>query len=233
MPVPDSGSVPTKQVSSAVSDLDRRLRRMRVARSDRRMIVEEVRADLQAAAADGVGPAVLLGPDVDAFARRAIGAGGYRTRPRDYPRILAGGVLMAGIVIVAMCWLIMGVLQPAFSSWFDLDGRYPTLGPIVVFGGIALAGLLGALIGLRTMLGKDPAARATVRRAALLLPIGSAAGVVAVLAVANSPDYRSTPGVVTVQVLFVVGGAAIALVAARWWAVQVSDADSGRKPDEQ
>lgn len=47
-----------------------------------------------------------------------------------------------------------------------------------------------------------PAASVTLRRVALLVPVGAAGGVAAVIAVASHPDYATTGVIVTVQVLF-------------------------------
>jgi hypothetical protein len=218
----DSAPADTRQIEEVTEELDRSLRRMRLSRDDRRTVVGDVRADLETAAADGVGPAALVGPDIDAFARKAVDAGGYVPRPRDFSRVVAGGVLATVVVVVAAYWLIVGVLQPLLASWFTLDGHYPTAGPVVVYAAITLLGLLGTLAGLLWLLTDRPAARPTMIRAALLLPIGVAAGIAAVVALTRTPDYRSTPGTVTLQVLFVLIGVAAALAVARWWAVRTS-----------
>ena len=231
MSKPDSApglaaQIDSTQIDAATADLNRRLRRLRITRRDRRAIVEEIRSDLQTAAADGVSPAVLIGPDVDVFAREAIEAGGYRPRPYDYPRVLTGGILAAVAAVVVGYLLIVEVLTPVLSSWFTLDGRYPSAGPVVAYGAIALAGVLGVLAAVRWLLAGRPAARETLHRAALLVPIGAAAGVAAVIAVARDADYRLTGAAVTVQVLFVVLGVAAALGVARWWALHtVTDGD--------
>lgn len=73
-----------------------------------------------------------------------------------------------------------------------------------------------------------PAAGPALSRAALLRPVGAAAGVGAVVAVARDPDYRSTPGAVTLTVSFVVIGVVLALGGARWWAVRTT---AGRQDD--
>jgi hypothetical protein len=225
MSKPDSAPSPaahidSTQIDAATADLDRRLRRLRISRRDRRVIVDGIRGDLHAAAADGVSPAALIGPDVDAFAREAVEAGGYRARSRDYPRVLTGGVLAAAAAVVVGYLLIVEVLTPVLSSWFTLDGSYPTVGPLVAYGGVVLVGLLGVLVAVRSLLAGRPAARETLNRAALLLPIGAAAGIAAVIAVARDPDYRVTVAAVTVQVLFVVLGVAAALASARWWSLR-------------
>ena len=210
------------QIDSATEELDRRLRRLRITRGDRRTIVQDVRSDLHTAAADGVSPEVLIGPDVDAFAREAIEAGGYRPSSRDYPRVLTVGVLAAAAAVVAGYLLIVEVFTPLLSSWFTLDSSYPTAGPLVAYGGIVLVGLLGVLAAVRWLLTGRPAARETLNRAALLLPIGAAAGIGAVITVARDLDYRLTVATVSVQVLFVALGVAAALGVARWWAIRTA-----------
>jgi hypothetical protein len=219
----DSAPGGDRQIDEVTAELDRSLRRMRLSRDDRRTVVGDVRADLETAAADGVSPVALIGPDIDAFARKTVDAGGYLPRRRDFSRVIAGGVLATVVVVVAAYLLIVEVLQPLFASWFTLDGHYPTAGPVVVYAAITLGGLLGTLAGLRWLLTDRPAARPTVTRAALLLPIGAAAGIAAVVALARTPNYRSTPGTVTLQVLFVLIGVATALAVARWWAVRTSN----------
>jgi hypothetical protein len=181
--------------------------------------VADVRGDLQAAAADGVGPAVLIGPDVDAFARRAIEEGGYRPRPGDYARVVTGAVLGAVVTVVAGFLLVVVVLQPALASWFTLDGHYPAAGPVVVYGA---TGLLGSLVTLGRVLTGRPAARATVRRAALLTPLGVAAGVVAATALAHRPGYPIGAGSIAPQALCVVLPFVAALLVSRWWALRAS-----------
>lgn len=215
-----AAQIDSTQIDAATADLDRRLRRLRITRRDRRTIVEEIRTDLHTAAADGVSPEVLIGPDIDAFAREAIEAAGYRPPSRDYPRVITGGILAAAAAVVAGYLLIVEVLTPFLSSWFTLGGSYPTAGPLVAYGGIVLVGLLGVLAAGRWVLADRPASRETLHRAALLLPIGAAAGAAAVTAVARDPDYRLTVATVAVQVLFMALGIAAALGVARWWALR-------------
>lgn len=220
MSEPDSTTVPAEQIDHTTANLDRRLRRQRLPRRDRRVIVEEVRSDLQTAAAAGVSPAVLVGPDIDAFARATIEAGGYRRRSNDYPKLLTGGVLAAAVAVVVGYLLVVELLTPALSSWFTLDGHYPTAGPLVVYGAVALSGLLGILAAVNCLLRGRPAARETLRNAAFLVPIGAGAATAAVIAVARDPDYTTTWASITLQVLLLVLGVALALSVARYWAVR-------------
>jgi hypothetical protein len=228
----DNAPAAAAQIRAIAAELDRSLRRLQLPRSDRRTIVDEVRGDLQTAAADGVDPETLIGPDIDAFAREAVEAGGYRPRPYDYPRILAGGILAAGVTLVAAYLLIVELLQPALASWFTLDGDYPTAGPVVVLGGIAVVGVLGTLGALAWLLAGRPAARETVRRAALLTPFGLAVGIAAAFAVARDPGYAVTVASVSTQVALVALPVVAALGISRWWAVRAaSDHDEEARPE--
>ena len=228
MSEPDSAPAVAAQIRSITAELDRRLRRLRLARADRQAIVSEVRGDLQTAAADGVSPETLIGPDIDAFAREAVEAGGYRPRPHDYPRTLVGGILAAGVAVVAAYLLIVVLLPPVLASWFSLDGHYPSLGPAVAFGGIAVVAVLGTLRALAWLLAGRPAVRETVRRAALLVPIGAAIGIAANLVVGRDPDYAVTGPTLLTQVLLVVVPVAAALGISRWWAVRTAAGAEGQ-----
>ncbi len=202
--------------------MDRRLRRLHIARGDRRTFVDEVRSDLQTAAAEGVSPAALLGPDIDAFAREAIQAGGYRPQPHDYQRVLVGGGLAAAVAVVGAYFLIVELLTPALASVFELDGHYPTGGPVMASVAIALISLLGLLAALKRLLAGRPAVRETLIRVALLTPLGALAGIAGAVAVARAPDYTATEANAYMQVLFLVLPVLAALGVSRWWAVRTS-----------
>ena len=220
MPTPDVIADHPAQIRAVMAELDRQLGRMHLARQDRRLIMAEVRADLEAAAGDGVSPQTLIGADIAAFARETVSLGGYRPRPGHYRRVLIGGVVVATVALVAAYALIIGVVQPALSSWFTLDRHYPVLGPVVMLCAVVIVGVLGVLVGLRALLAGRVAARETLRRAALLLPVGAAGGAVSVIAVASAPGYRVTLGAVTLQVLIALLGVVLPLAVARWWALR-------------
>jgi hypothetical protein len=218
--VPGTDRVPVTaaQIHAVTAELDRELRRLHIARADRRAIVEEVRSDLAAAAADGVSPTTLIGPEVGAFAREAAEGRGHRPRPRQYRRAVLGGSLAAVLAAAAAYLLIVEVLTPLLSSWFDLGDHYPVAGPVVAFGGIALVAVLVTLAALRLLLTGRPAARETVRRAAVLVPLATAAGIGAAVAVGRDNGYAV--GVVVVEALVIALPFACALAGARWWAMR-------------
>ena len=213
----DGATNTTSQVDAATAELERALRRLHIAADDRRAIVAEVRADLEAAAADGRNPSALIGPDIVTFAREAAEARGHQPRQAQYPRVAIGGTLAAVGGAVAAYLLIVEFLVPLFSSWFDLDGHYPVAGPVVAWAGMALAAVLVTLVVLRVLLTGRAAVRETVRRASVFVPLAMAGGIAAAVAVGQSNDYAV--GVVVVEAVLIVVPVAIALVAARWSAV--------------
>jgi hypothetical protein len=213
MPTPES-PFPADDVESAVRALDRELRRLRIPRRRRAELLEEVRADLYAAAGDGLTPQALLG-DVGTFAREAVAARGWVPRPRvGWPAIVIPLLAAAAALVVA--YVLVALLNPLFSVWFQLDGRYPVAGPVLVYGLLALAGLAGALGAYAAFLRGRPAARPSVREAAWLLPLGAAVGVGAAIAFGRSQDYATPAPVVVTEVLLVAVPCAAALWLARW-----------------
>jgi hypothetical protein len=208
----------TSQLDATTAELERALRRLHLAVSDRRAIVAEVRADLEAAVADGMSPSALIGPDVETFAREAAEARGYRPRQSQYPRVALGGTLAAVVGAGAAYLLIVEFLVPLFASWFDLPGDYPVAGPVVAYAGMAVAAVLVTLLVLHRLLMGRTAARQTVRRAAVLVPLATAGGIAVAAAVGRSNDY--SVGVAVVQAVLIVVPVALALVGARWWAVR-------------
>jgi DNA-binding ferritin-like protein (Dps family) len=176
MPDTESRTSSPVETERAVRLLNRSLRRLRVHRVDRRTITNDVRGDLNAAAAQGVDPVDLLGPDVDAFARSAMEANGVQPMADDYRRLLIGSTLAAALGIPAAYFLFFYLVHPLFVNWFELDGRYPTAGPVLALAVIVLMGTAVVLAALYAMLAGRPARNETVLRAGLLVPVGGGAG---------------------------------------------------------
>lgn len=218
MPDTDTTSVPAQETDRAARQLNRSLRRLHLSRPDRRAITEDVRGDLETAAFEGVRPGDLLGPDVDAFARQAVERGGYEPLADDYPRLLVLSTVAAVVGLPAVYVLFSFVLQPLFDDWFTLDRHYPTAGPVLacVVMGLMATGVLLAV--LYASLAGRPARIETVKRAALLVPVGLALSIAAVLAVTGRDGFTMSEASIYTQVL--PAGAlplGVALASARWW----------------
>lgn len=150
MSTPDTAPT-TAEVEAAVRALDRELRRLRIPRAGRTELVGEVRADLRAAAADGLTPDALLG-DVEAFAREAAVERGHLLLPRD-SWAGAAVALVAGAGALVVGYLLIELLHPVLTRWVQLDGHYPVAGPV-----LGVRGVGGARAGRRTR-GLRPSSR--------------------------------------------------------------------------
>lgn len=227
--MPRAASVTTSSGETDVSirQLNRSLRRLGVSRADRLAITEDVRGDLHAAAAEGVRPAALIGSDVDAFARQALEAGGYEPTTKDYQRLLITCTLAAAVGVPALYLLLSYVVHPLFVNWFELDGSYPTAGPVLAYAFMVLTGTGVIIAALYASLAGRPARSETLTRAALLTPVGGALGIVAVLAVMDRPGFDLSEASIFTQLL--PAGAIPVLTAigtARWWARRAATSTS-------
>ncbi len=203
---------------SVLAQLDRVWRRLGVPRSDRRLLEAELVPDLQEAAADGHDPADLLTPDVDTFARDLAEAHGVAQVPPRHANVQLGGLLGA-IVALVLGAASATALQPILTSRVQLSGRYPVAGAVLVFGLLAAAGLLGCLLGVHAVVRGKPAAGATVRRTALVLPVTAAVGVGLAVLFGKSTHYSSAPAVVLAECGLVIASCAVGLATARRWAI--------------
>lgn len=227
MPDTASRTSATGETDRAIRLLNRSLRRLRVSRADRHVITNDVRGDLDAAADGGVSPIELIGPDVDAFARQAIEASGVEPMADDYPRLFIGCTLAAALGLPAVYFLLSYVLHPLFVDWFELDGRYPTAGPVLAYAVLVLMGTSVILVTLYALLAGRPARKETLTRAAVLTPIGGGLGVLAALWVVDRPGFTLSEASIYTQVL--PAGAIpvlIALGGSRWWARRAVDSAS-------
>ncbi|TFV47131.1 hypothetical protein [Blastococcus sp. TF02A-35] len=225
MPTPDTAA----QIESATRALDRELRRLRISRAGRAELVAEVREDLRSAAGDGLTPEVLLG-DVETFARESVAARGWTPRPRDSWSGTATA-LAGGAVALVVGYLLIEALHPLLTSWVELDGRYPAAGAALAYGVLSVAGLGGALAAFARFLTGRPAVRGSVARAAVLLPVATAGGVLAAAGFGRMEGYSTAPGVVVVEVLLVALPCAGALWLSRWWALRSAATGSVRSPE--
>jgi hypothetical protein len=227
MPDTASRASSTVETDRTLRMLDRSLRRLHVSRADRHAITDDVRGDLDAAADNGVSPPELIGLDVDAFARRAIEASGVEPLADDYQRLLITCTLAAALGLPAVYLLLSYVLHPLFVDWFELNGRYPTAGPVLAYVVLVLMGTGVILMALYASLAGRPGRKETVARAALLTPIGGGLGILAALWVMDRAGFALSEASIYTQVL--PAGAIpvlVALGASRWWTRRAVDSTS-------
>jgi hypothetical protein len=101
-------------IEETLATAERAWRAHGVPRADRVALAADLRLDLESAAADGVGPAQLLGEDVPGFARRLAEEAGIRREPPELGRLLGtalvGGALgtTAGLGALLLLYRLLG-----------------------------------------------------------------------------------------------------------------------------
>jgi hypothetical protein len=109
----------TPAVDALVTATDRQWRALGVHPDDRVTLAADLRAELEAAAADGVDPADLVGADVTGFARRVAEEAGVERTPPLYGQVL--GVATAGAVLsLIVGYSVVIGLSGVFVAAFDL-----------------------------------------------------------------------------------------------------------------
>lgn len=104
-------STSTSTVDNLLAAADREWRALGIHRRDRVTLAADLRAELEAAAADGLDPAELLGADPAEFAVRIAEEAGVERTPPRYGQVL--GVATAG----AMLSLVVGYVAVIRHSW--------------------------------------------------------------------------------------------------------------------
>ncbi|GAA3221008.1 hypothetical protein ACFO1B_16875 [Dactylosporangium siamense] len=223
--------------ASPVDDLlaaaDRQWRTLGVQRGDRLALGTDLRAELEAAQADGLAPAELLGADPAAFARRLAEEAGVERLPPRYGPILAAAFFGAVVALIVGFVLATG-LHEAFVAAFDLPRSVHV--PVWLAGGgfyagVAAVTIAGSVFTVRVLLRDAPRIRHTTTRMALLLPPAVAAAVAAAVAFGNALDYPLTPFAIGAEVAIVlVGFLATTVLARRWSITSGGTAEAGGRP---
>ncbi|XVU21663.1 hypothetical protein ACQPZJ_30875 [Actinoplanes sp. CA-054009] len=212
---------PGSAIDAVLATADREWRALGVHRRDRATLGADLRADLEAAGADGRTPAELLGTDPAGFARRlAEESGVERTAPR-YGSLL--GVATAGAVIaLAVGYAVVLGLHQAFVAAFDLprDVRVPVwLAAGVFYGGVVAIVVAGAVLTVRVALRAVPRIRHTAARMALLLPPAFGVAIAGAVATGWALDFRLTPVAIAAEAAVVLVAFLGATALARRWSV--------------
>jgi hypothetical protein len=207
----------TPAVDGLVTATDRQWRALGVRPGDRMTLTADLRAELEAAAADGLDPADLVGADVIGFARRVAEEAGVERTPPLYGQVL--GVATAGALlslIVGYC-AVMG-LHEVFVAAFDLPRGVHVpiwLAAAVFYGGVAAVVVSGAALGVRLVLRHASRIRDTARKMSLLLPPALTAAIAAAAAVGWALDFALTPAVIGAEAAIVLAGFLAATATAR------------------
>ena len=208
-------------VDRLLTTADREWRALGVSRKDRLSLGADLRAELEAAQADGLAPADLVGADQAGFARQLAETSGVeRTPPRYGPILGVAGV--GGVLALVVGYLLVNVVFDAFVAAFDLprDRHVPIwLAAGAFYGGIAAVVIAGAILALRLVLRNAPRIRQTSTRMLVLLPPALVIAVAAAVAVGLALDFPLTPFAIGTEALIVLAAFLGATALARLWSV--------------
>jgi hypothetical protein len=209
-------------IDQTLSTADHAWRAYGVRAADRAALAADLRLDLESAAADGVGPAQLLGADVPEFARRLADEAGVHREPPELG-LLLGTALVGATLGASVGFAALTLAAPFAVDFVDppTGARIPVQVAVTVYYGIPAAIVLaGALVAVRYRLREVARIRATTRAMALLLPLAGLLVTPIVMAFAAMTDFSTSAPVVVTEVLIIAAALAGATVLARRWALR-------------
>jgi hypothetical protein len=209
------GSGFDEAIERVLDRADREWRRMRVTGADRTALRADLRRELVGAAADGVSPDELLGPDIGRFARELAASAGMRPVPFALGRLLLAG-LIGAVPGLVLAWFL------AWRWWtvpFPLDDGPGEPSQFWRYTACVLVFLLGVLIGISRGLRGDPALDRTLAAVAVAVPVAGVLAIPVTMGFASLAGYRTSPPVFLAEVAIVGAALAGGAVLARRWAV--------------
>jgi hypothetical protein len=185
----------------------------------------ELRADLDAARADGRDPGVLVGDDVDAFAQAwATERGEVHARGR-YPRTVVA--MLAGLVAgapagAAASGLVTWAREMFARESIDYsDSRFLLAGYALTAVGAYAGALVVTYWALRRA--ADGQAGRTLRALAVVLPVGGVLATAAGVGAAAVLHFSRTTNVILFVAMVAASVVVAATMAARWWVLRTGE----------
>jgi hypothetical protein len=204
-------------IDSVLAETDRAWRAYGVGSAQRQALGADLRLDLQAAVADGIDPAQLIGDDISGFARRLADEAGVRRPRQEYGRLL--GTALAGAALGgALGFVVLMVLYPLFVRVADIPRsiEVPVQVAVAVYYGVPAAVVIaGAVIAVRLRLRDLPQVHGTARWMSLLLPLTGIVITPVTMAFAWTTGYSDALPTVLAEVGLVLGTLAGATILAR------------------
>lgn len=220
--------------------LGRQLRRYGVPARTVEVVLNDLRADLEEAEANGLGTQTVLGQDIRRLAAGIARAHGRAPAPRRF-----------ALVVVAMAVPLLAV---AFATYVGIGGgenlglsyytvslatheTVPTVDgtrtnvvetgdewlPLVVYALAGVAGVAGAFGSAAAALGvvRDCRTAATLKRLMATVPAGGVLGISAAIALGNATHYSTKPEVIAAETAVAGAFVVLAIVLAREWALRL------------
>jgi hypothetical protein len=211
-------------VTTSVRRATREWTRLGVLPIVRHELAAELRANLEAAVADGGGIVDVTGPDLAGFARDwACERGDVPVRARLlFTALSAGAGMMIGAAMTVGMIAVVGFAAEFFRSsgrGFDFhDGGASVLTAYIIAG---VGAWIGAVLVTHAALAlcHDPFARRTATRLALTFAVGSVMAVGCCVGLAASLDFPLNDGFVVGEVVIATSIMAVATLTARRLAV--------------
>ncbi|MEZ0493346.1 hypothetical protein AB2L28_13990 [Kineococcus sp. TBRC 1896] len=226
---PGDRSVP-EDVRRVVRLLQREWRLIGVPRALRDAVARDVTADLQEAHRQGRTPESVLGTPVREFATEVARENGWLIAWPVYGRVLAaagvGAALSLAAGLVLLVPLVAGATYAAGTvlRWAGVPvGGDPSWYLPIVLGGYVVFGVAFVTVVLacvRWALRSAAGPTRTLRAGALGLPVSAALSLPVAIWTGHVTGFSTAPHVVLTECGLVLGAAAVALVAARAWAVR-------------
>jgi hypothetical protein len=211
-------------VTTSVRRATREWTRLAVLPATRHELAAELRANLEAAVADGGGVVDVTGPDLAGFARDwAYERGDVPIRARLlFTALSAGAGLLLGAAMSVGLIAVVSFAAEFFSSsgeGFDFhDGGANVLAAYIVAGVGAWLGAVLVTYAALTLC-HDPFARRTATRLALSFAVGAVVAVGCCVGLAASLDFPLNDGFVVGEFVLATSIMAVATLAARRLAV--------------
>jgi hypothetical protein len=209
-------------IDTVMATADREWQAYGVRRADRAALAADLRLDLESAAADGVGPAQLLGTDVRTFARRLADEAGVRVAPREHLSVL--GTALVGAALGAALGVFLMLLAAPLALWlFDPPpgAGVPVQVAVAIYYGVPAAFVVaGAVATVRVRLRDLPYVRGTANAMSVLWPVAGIVITPVTMGFAWTTGFSTSPAVVLAEVMLVAGALAGATVLARRWSLR-------------
>ncbi|MFF5228599.1 hypothetical protein [Dactylosporangium sp. NPDC000521] len=202
-------------IDDAIATADRAWRAHGVGRADRVNLAADLRADLAAAAEDGIGP------DVPGFARRLADEAGVRRAPREYLRFLRTSIIGA-LLGGAVGFVVLMVVHPLMVYLFDLPRSVKVpiaLAAGVFYGTVVALAVTGSVVAVRVGLRDLPYMGNTAKAMTVLIPVAALVTPLT-MGFARLTGYSTNFLVVVAECALILAAHMGAVLLARRWALR-------------